>query len=113
MISSECYALLDSKIRDTKMVMIVVMKEKQRGGKMRCGWGKFGKEKAQLRDKWSVLYAFQKHAKIVKEATMFDLDPRAERGTKDCRACKMNLICLGRYLVVLLWKYIFDCIQHD
>ena len=64
------------------MVMIVVMKEKQMGGKMRCGWGKLGREKAQLRNKWSILYAFQKYAKSVKETTIFDLDPRAERGTR-------------------------------
>ena len=37
--ASEKRARMDSKIRDTKMVMILVMKENKRGGKMRCGWG--------------------------------------------------------------------------
>ena len=89
------------------MVMNVVMKEKQMGGKMRCGWGILGREKAQLGDKWSILYAFQKYSKSVKEATMFDLDPRAERGTRKCRACKMDLICLGTSLFFSGIIYLF------
>ena len=83
--ASEERARLDSNIRDSKMVMVLLMKEKQRGRKVRCGWGKVGREKAQLREKWSSLYAFQIYAKSVKEATVFDLDPRAERGTRKCK----------------------------
>ena len=97
------------------MMIVLGMKEKQRGGKMRCGWGKLGREKAQLRDEWSVLYAFQKYAKSVKEATMFDLDPTAEGGTRDCRACKVNLICLGTssFFSGSIYSFVYSIIKVD
>lgn len=96
---------VDSNIKNSKMLTDLLMKEKQRIRKMRCGWGRLGREKAQLRDKWSSVYAFQIYAKSVKEATIFDLDPTAERGTRKCRACKMNLICLFSSLEVYIRLY--------
>ena len=82
--ASEKRARMDSKIRDTKMVMILVMKEKEGGGKMRCGWGQTRQGEGAIEKQMVKLCLPSKYVqKHKKEATMFDLDPAAERSTRN------------------------------